>query len=177
MSYLDDLITVQNDAFENLYDIAITLPSSLNARISDIHLRVRAGDVSIPEEKPQEYSIPYKTVEIKKPKPKIDIERKLSIPFRVDANYEVYKLLKKWGELVFDGDGYYDPLNAGKYGKIVVSAYNSAEQIDTVLNTAVKWTFENVWFGGFDNGPALKRGGSEPVSVTAVFNFFKKITR
>ncbi len=176
MSYLDDLITVQNDAFDNLYDIAITLPAALTANISDIHLRVRAGDITIPEAKVDEYPIAYKTIEIKKPKPKIIMDRKLAVPFRVDANYEVYKLLRDWGELVYSDDGSYNPLDAGKYGKITISAYNSAEDIDSVLNTAVKWTFENVWFGGFDTGPALKRGGGDPVSVVADFKFFKKIT-
>ena len=75
MSYLDDLITVQNDAFDNLYDIAITLPAALSAKISDIHLRVRAGDVTIPEPTVEEYPIAYKTVEIKKPKPKVTLTR------------------------------------------------------------------------------------------------------
>lgn len=173
MSYLDDLVTVQNDAFDNLYDIAITFPNQLSASISDIHLRLRAGDVTIPEPKVEPYSIAYKTVEIEKPKPKITLERKLSIPFRVDANYDLYRALKEWQELTFTDDGDYTPLSAGRYGKIVISTYNSAQGIDTGLNRAVKFTFDYVWFGGFESGIDLKRAGGDPVSVTADFKFIK----
>ena len=173
MSYLEDLITVQNDAFDNLYDIAITLPSQLSASISDIHLRLRSGDITIPEPTVEEYPIAYKTVTINKPKPKITLERKLSIPFRVDANYDLYELLKEWQKLTFDSNGNYKPLNAGRYGKIVISAYQSAEGIDTGLNTAAKWTFDNVWFRGFTTGPAFKRDGGDVLLVTAEFPFFK----
>lgn len=174
MSYIDDLITVQNDAFDNLYDIAVTFPKQLQASISDIHLRLRSQDVTIPEPKVDGYKIPYKTVEIEKPKPKIIMDRKLSIPFRVDANYALYEVLKEWQELTFTDDGNYTPLNAGRYGKIIISTYASAEGLsDGRSNRAKKWTFDFVWFAGFENGIGLKRAGGDPILVTADFKFFK----
>ena len=177
MSYLDDLVTVQNDAFDNLYDIEITFPAQIGTPLSAIHMRLRAEDVTIPAPKVEPYKIAYKTVEIEKPKPKVVFERKLAIPFRVDANYDLYMALKQWQELTFTDEGEYNPLNAGRYGKIVVSAFNSAEgSLDNLANRAVKWTFDYVWFGGFDQGIQLKRGGGEPVKLTADFKFIKMTT-
>ncbi len=173
MSYLDDLVTIQNDAFDNLYDIEITLPVLVDQTFSDIHLRLRSGDVTIPEPKVDSYKIPYKTVEIEKPKPKITLDRKLGISFRIDANYALYEALKDWQELVFTDDGGYTPLKAGSYGKIIVTAYSSAEGIDTGTNKVKRWTFDDVWFAGFESGVDLKREGANPVSVTADFKFIK----
>ncbi len=173
MSYLDDLVTIQNDAFDNLYDIEITLPSLATQEISELHLKLRAGDVSIPEPKVDAYKISYKTVEIEKPKPKVNLDRKLSLSFRIDANYDLYESLKDWQELLFTEEGDYAPLNAGSYGKIIVSAYASAEGIDSIANRVKKWTFDNVWFAGFEKGIDLKREGADPVKITADFKFIK----
>ncbi len=176
MSYLDDLVTIQNDAFTNLYDIEITLPALVGQDISDLHLKLRAGDIELPEPKVEGYKIPYKTVEIEKPKPKIVFDRKLSVSFRIDANYAVYEALKEWQELLFTDDGGYTPLSSGRYGKIVVSTYASAEGVDTVLNRAKKWTFDDVWFSGFEKGVGLKREGADPIRITADFKFIKMST-
>ncbi len=148
----------------------------MTTSISDLHLKLRSGDISLPEPKVEGYKIPYKTVEIEKPKPKVTLERKLGISFRVDANYDLYEALKEWQELLFTDDGGYSPLKAGSYGKIVVSTYNSSGEVDSVTNRARKWTFDNVWFSGFEKGIDLKREGADPVKVTGDFKFIQMST-
>jgi len=177
MSYLDDLVAIQNDAFDNLYDINITLPTEVQSGVSTLNLKLRAGDVSIPQAKVEPYKINYKTIEIEKPKPKVTLARKLTIPFRIDADYELYKSLLSWQELVFSSKGNYTPLDSGKYGKIVVATYNSAQgALDGVQNRAAKITFDYVWFAGFNDGIQLKREGGEALKLTAEFNFIDMST-
>ncbi len=180
MSYIDDLVDIQNDAFDNLYDIKIELPTNLVGQntegIADYELRVRAGDITIPEPKLEKYKLFYKTVDIEKPKPKITLERKLSIIFKIDSEYRLYTFLKKWENLNFNSNGMYRPLKSGDYGKIAVSAYTGSNISgdDSATQVGQKWEFYNVWMAGKEAGLSFKReSGGDPLKVTCEFNFFK----
>lgn len=176
MSYLDDLVTIENDAFSNLYDIEISLPTNIEYEMDNaaLHLRLRSQDVTIPEPKIDTYDVHYKTVSIKKPKAKVLMERKIELEFRVDSNYEVYKTLKSWGELLFSKDGRYEPPKSeGDLGVITITTFNAAtdEDASSLSQKQMTWKFTSVWFAGFDTGVALKRTASDELKVKGTFYF------
>ena len=155
MSYIDDLVEVSNDAFDNLYDVIIDLPSNVGETAS-LSLKIRAGDIQIPEPKREAYKIHYKTVDIDRPKPKVALERKLTLIFRLDSEYEVYKLLKKWEALNFTSQGKSKPFGAADLGEIAVKGFTSSDGI-AEDGVAIAWNFTKVWSAGITTGVNFKR--------------------
>jgi len=167
-----DVITTlksQFDTFPNLYDISIILPSISNdtpdAEKSSFEIgatplwNVRASSVTFPELTVGTYSVAYKGVELSRPNSEITGERKLSIKFRLDSDYTLYKLLLKWkrnyGRDSGDGEILDILDNAtfnGYLGTIIVYGLKPKEILDSGTNnglpdygnTGPKWTFTKV---------------------------------
>ena len=92
-SYLSTLIGAGEDAHQNLYYVRFIGSSDFeNADMSNV-LKVRADDISLPTPSHGTDSISYMTVSMDKPNANYDIDKSISISFRVDDNYEVYKFL------------------------------------------------------------------------------------
>jgi len=94
------------DAFTNLYDVIIEFPGSLTEKeiaSNDVKsIAIRIQDFTPPSLNPATYTINYKAISLKRIAPKIEGERTLQIPMRIDSNYKYYELFKKWKKLYFD---------------------------------------------------------------------------
>jgi len=144
------------DAMQNMFDIAIIPPAGLAgvaAAISDPansfsgdpafldSLLVRVEGFTPPNPKIKTYENSYKTVSVKMPSTKVDMERTFELSFRVDAFYRVYKFFNAWKSLVSNattgystsalwGAGANDPATSGApdvnnvFGYVYVRALN-----------------------------------------------------
>jgi len=104
------------DTFPNLYDVEVTFPTfsphpkkesttGIDSTAMDSitilagSWNVRASSVTLPELTVNTYKVDYKGIDLTRPNAEITGERKLSIKFRVDADYALYKKLLQWKRL------------------------------------------------------------------------------
>ena len=187
------LLTSGLDAFTNLYDVRITLPTGVTGKTgggaadtATVIMSVRANSFTPPELYVGEYAVDYKAVNIKRPNTSIEGERKFSIEFRVDAEMNLIADLTAWKNLYVNpnGDG---AINFGalssvgdlsdlvNYGKVEVVAYNASTSLSDVAavtsdKVAAKWTFNQVMCMKI-GAPVLSRDGADPMTITAEFLF------
>lgn len=104
-SYLSSLVEESADAQGNLYCISFVGGSksainSLSANNSKaLSIRTKSFNWKMPEQEP--YEIKFLTIKINRPKAKVKIDRSFDFTVRVDANYELYKVLLKQEKLTF----------------------------------------------------------------------------
>ena len=181
--FVNTLITSGLDAFTNLYDVEFSFPTNLTDSIADVLgedtvepsqlsniLKLRVGDFNAPQPRQSQYVTDYKTIQLTRQAPMMEFERKFDLNFRVDSNYVVYTVLKRWAFL------YHDIMEGGinlpegdeteLLGKITVKSYdpNTGE-------TIIKWVYDKVLCNKCTE-PNFSRAGTEPVVATASFMFF-----
>lgn len=155
-SQITALLQMGADAMDNLYDVIITPPTQLDADQNSVdairvpvetQLRLRAQGFDPPKFSQDLYEVRYKTVGMKRPAPAIKGDRQFQVTFRVDANYQIYKLFLKWRGLFYVPDtgfatnalpGEMDALNGelsgadeAYYGRVAVHALAEPVRRDT----------------------------------------------
>jgi len=100
------------DAMDNLYDIEIQFPFGFSKFASEvlrssprlgwrgINLAVRAEGFTPPKQKIETYDVTYGGNKMKKAKPSVNIDRQFSISFRLDAYYDIYRIMHTWRSMV-----------------------------------------------------------------------------
>lgn len=185
-NHITSIVDAGVDAFSNLYEVKIYGPTFNTAGVitakteSEIIAEARINDFTPPEETVEDYEIPYMMVKIKKLKPKLKIEKTLSIPIRVDKEYDTFNKLTAWKKYFANLEGEGSWKEAGPendavqneavfkgLGKIVVTAFKS----DTSDSTGVaQWIFEDVICAEVGT-PSYKREGSEVIVLQSKFIF------
>lgn len=84
------------DAFSNMYELYITPPGSSDESV----MTVRASSFKIPEAAIETYDKKYHGNAIKAAKPSINFERKFTVQFRADAQYNLHDLFVKWHGMI-----------------------------------------------------------------------------
>jgi hypothetical protein len=97
-NHISTLLALGADAMSNMYDVKITLPTDLQELYSRTvtEMTFRAKGFTPPQLNPKVYDVQYKTVTVKRPATKIEGERSFEIEFRLDAYYNIYKVLAAW---------------------------------------------------------------------------------
>ena len=110
-SQISALLSLGADAMDNLFDVHITLPTSISDALTDDNtpgmkadpitpLALRCQGFDPPHFSLKTYDVRYKTVGIKRPAARIEGERIFKLQFRLDAYYNVYRVLLTWRSLV-----------------------------------------------------------------------------
>ena len=161
------LVESGGDAMNNIFDVIITFPAAIAASENmQQQARVRLkGEVSIPEPVFLFYEIGYPGVAISRPQPTMDLVRKLSLTFRLDASYRLPQTFILWHNLVTDPNlgSFADSIDSSAQGSIVIRQLAGefmapgANGMAGLLNTdaSVKqdnivtpeWSFKGVWVG------------------------------
>jgi len=177
------LVGLGADAMTNMYEVRITPPAEIITALSTVTFQdmvFRVSSFNPPVGTQQSYDVHWKTVSLKKPKPKIDLQRTFDIEFRVDAYYQVYEQLKKWENLYhITGTGFatgrIDPSHTGtvvvKALKAPVTTVDQTDEFGTV-DPVISWQYEDVWIEKITD-PNFTTDSSEPVKSTVTFNFGK----
>lgn len=185
----DNLNTVLDsglDAFVNLYDVVVTFPSSvtglLYASANAGLVSVRTGDVTLPNLKGNTYTVDYKGIQLTRLGSKIEGERSIQIPFRIDADQKLLADFYKWKHLWVNPNtseitfGAYSntTTDAAKYGKIVVKTFSALSKLSSTVDSTATgirtWEFKDVVLSDVAP-PQLSRAGSDAMVVTCTFLF------
>ena len=183
------LINAGLDAFVNLYDVFITLPTKLeeitipgisdNGEAFQNKLITRIGNFQPPDSSLGEYPVYYQAGSIVRQNSKIALNRVISLPFRIDSTYNIYKILKAWQRLYL-GPNQADvrlpeSTDADYFGKIEIKGYNSKidneDPINGEFQTKTVWTFQNVVCLDVSE-PQFGRDSSNPVEISGTFLFY-----
>ena len=185
-SYLSTLIGAGEDAHQNLYYVRFLGSSDFeNADMSNV-LKVRADDISLPTPSHGTDSISYMTVSMDKPNANYDIDKSISISFRVDDNYEVYKfLLDRQAKTSKANLGYAGDYVQGSDNYFYIAVYamtkpvttEAQEDPTTAANSAgfkVLYRFRHCWIPSI-NGLSVSYSGANVQKVTAKIFFWDYI--
>ena len=186
------------DSFSNLYDIRFTFPSKAGITVGSAGFySVRANSVTIPEFSLGEYKVDYKGMSITRPNAQITGERKLTITFRLDADYYLMDHLTNWKNIWVNPNGEgnigYGALsggsNSGKdvlgdnntyYGTIQVVGYKSTTTLmgiadpGTTDNIGEDWYFYDVICTKV-GVPTYTRTGADPSTISSEFIFGRMV--
>lgn len=158
-AFISDLVAAGADAMTNMFEYDFSGLAGVGGNPDLLtQLRVRVSGFTPPDPKQASYPVSYKTVTITKKATKIELERKLTLQFRLDANYVVYEALKQYREQYCkpeeDVAGNGEPLAVRNSYVIVRSlakevTNDSADAIEATLKNSGKgvktWTFKMPW--------------------------------
>ena len=182
-SYLSTLIGAGEDAHQNLYYVKFLGSSDFeNADMSNA-LKVRADDISLPTASHGTDSISYMTVSMDRPNATYEIDKSLSISFRVDENYDIYKfLLDRQANTSKANLGYAGDYVEGNQNFFYIGVYAMVKPVTTEMQedptTAASaagfkmlYKFMHCWIPSI-NGLNFSYSGSTPQKVTAKIFFW-----
>lgn len=99
-SNIDTLLEVGSDAMTNLYELVLSEGTFSSATTQA--LTVRCKSFTPPSISQGTYKVYYKTANVDKAKPEVTLDRKFSVSFRVDSQYDIYKALQKQKAITFN---------------------------------------------------------------------------
>jgi len=187
---ISTLITAGLDAFVNLYDVEVVLPMNIpstdladktfapgDAQVSKIKTRV--GNFQPPDSSLGTYPQYYQSASITRQNAKIALTRTITLPFRVDGSYDLYRVLKSWQALYLgtnQGDYRLPDISEPNYfGNIIVYGYssqtNTTGPVTGDLTSKVQWDFDNVMCIDVAE-PQLGRDSANPIEVSATFLYY-----
>ena len=191
------LLNSGSDAFNNLFDVQIDIPSNTVPIQLNYSYSVRASGFQPPELYLNTAQVDYKAIQLTRQVPQIMGDRKFTIEFRLDSEYGLYNELLNWKHIWVDPSGesnvqagaLADPnanvtvgvttTEQSNYGKVTVVAYNSTTPISgysdantdsTSYVVSASWVFYDVICMKVGT-PSYQRNEASPVSVTAEFLF------
>jgi hypothetical protein len=191
MSNVTTLINVGPDAFSNLYDVVFKFPSRIIDEDPSFidNVSVRVQDFPFPDIALQPYTISYKAIDLKQFAPKIAGARKLTLSFRVDSKWNIYKAFKAWKRLYanennaditfrnFMNEEPNGSVNEETYGYIEVRGYHSNNALSEITspsnsssNELETWRFYNVACINVDE-PSFTREAANPIMLSVSFIF------
>ena len=179
-TFLSDLINQGSDALSNLYYLEFVCPSIITGNTPSL-LKVRAGDFKPPAFNQTTDKKNYMTVSVDLPKPEIQGDKKFSITFRVDENWDIYKKLIELKQRTSKPNvGFINP-NVNDYANdltIKVFAYDSSVP-STNSSTGIYhdynkfkelWVFKYCWITAL-TGLDFTYDSSNALKVTAEISF------
>lgn len=154
---VDTIFQFGEDALNNEASISIDISSlgvpTLKDLIGQDELKFRATTFSVPEKRIRTYTQSYKGFEIERWKSGTEMSRELSITFRVDKYWRVYRFLRGWMQAISDieGDGSYYPdasdnsiLRTTATIQQVINTLNAnGDTSEAIVNNG--WVFTGVW--------------------------------
>lgn len=174
-SHISNLISAGADAMTNMFEVEFYPPGGDGSK-----LKIRTKGFTPPAPTQKSYDVHWKTVSLKKPATKIELDRTLEFEIRIDSEYLVYSTLLEWLSSTSMGAAGFAANAPTDLGKIVVKVLKAPiESVDspgvigdTPTANALVWTFEDVWVESITPS-AYDAEDANAVSVTAKFNYGK----
>jgi len=192
---LENVYDLGDDAFKSLWEISFQntstgLTATATGDLADLFTAVttsgssivgakgapyRVSDFTIPSSGRSSYDVHYKTQKTTKTGGKIEQENEFEISFRVDQNWDLYKALRDWKNIVGDN-------NTGAIGADTSTGTTrircdsiTVKALGDIGSSTVKktWVFNKVWLRTLGD-VELSYESDEPVTVTATFHFLSK---
>lgn len=157
-------------------DINNLLPG-LRDMIDSESLSFRAVDYSIPQKGVRTYEQSYKGFSIERWKAGVDITREVSITFRVDKYWKVYKFLKAWIELIASDNGGYTPdVSSNSVLRTSISIQSIIAQTQSTgeskeVNTSPEWSFVGAYPKSIPEISFDQTAEGDPIQISVPFGF------
>ena len=182
---LQDLISSGGDAQSSQYDVCYTFSDQSSNNVAEKYLfKVRIGDFQIPSISRKSLNLDYQNLKVQIPTDHIPLDRTAKFSFRMDSNFELYKLL---AARIKKGDVYkpffeegdtscldtisvvYEKPNtlSGSLHKEVIEYLSNKESYEEEV---YRWTFKNVILTQLELGSFTRESGG-PLKATVTFNF------
>ena len=188
---LTQLITSGFDAFNNLWDIDITLPKEIGEALEH-NISLRTAEFTPPKFSLKTYKVSYKGIELERLSFTLEYKdnRELRLKFRLDGQYELLESLQSWKHLYYEpaGDGdikfgaYSSAMGNDYYGTITAKAYKSVGtdtrglELNSLVNEGsvdaakmITWQFNEVVLLDVDIASYSREGDSKPQEVECMF--------
>ena len=149
-----------NDALQNQGRVIISPLSVLNM-VQALQLRIKTLP-SIPEYKIEYNDFSYKGYTVSLAKPGESLSREASFTFRVDKYWNIYKMLKAWGELIYNHA-------AGDAGLGDSDAVRTPIQI--AMDNGPTWTFTGCIFMSLSEIGLDNTDDGTPIECTFTFKY------
>ena len=149
-----------NDALQNQGRVIIS-PLQMLDMVEALQLRITTLP-SIPEYKIEFNDFSYKGYTISLAKPGESLSRAASFEFRVDKYWNVYKMLKAWGELIYNHA-------AGDVGLGDSDAVRTP--ISIAMDNGPTWTFEGCIFESLSEIGLDNTNAGDPITCTFTFRY------
>jgi len=157
---IENIYNLGDDAFSNLFQVVIT-------EDEEKKFEYRTQNFTIPSSGHETYPIDFMQFTIEKPKPKVILTKEFTIPFRVDANWEIYNWLRdKKNAAIHIRDGVMSTLPDIEFGVSVNPLDASGEPIAD----APTWNFYHVWVKSLPD-ISFDYTNSDPITIEPTFGF------
>ena len=198
-NYLQSLISAGADLMSNLYSVEFNIPESLIPGINNNELKsnlsVRVKDFTGPSFTMGTHSVSFGTMSLDIPSPSMDGSKSLSLRFRLDENFQVYKALKalqlKTSNLteaytMVPGETGYEAeknntftinVYALNQASVPTTTYTNPQQVENgvlennVPGKTLLYTLEYCWVKRI-SGINLTYDNAEPVEITADIAYY-----
>lgn len=187
-NYINDLVNAGADAVKNLYFIDFS--SGLLDNSMRTSLLVRSSNLNLPTFTHPTNTVNFMTTSVDFPTSDIEGEKKISITFRLDANYNVYKYLLKQQRLTSVADlGYASTVVSDEKeandtnNGFTVSVYSmkgavynqDMERGDNLLNSEyydLLYKFKYCWISKIGRPQYKYEGNASNITIQADINFY-----
>ena len=182
---LQDLISSGGDAQSNQYDVCYTFSDQPSNNVAEKYsFKVRVGDFQIPAVSRKSLNLDYQNLKVQIPTDHIPLDRTVKFSFRMDSNFELYKLL---ASRIKRGDVYKPFFEKGDtscldtisvvYEKPITPSGSTYKEVIEYLSDkesyekeGYRWTFKNVILTQLEIGSFTRESGG-PLKATVTFNF------
>ena len=179
---IDTIFQYGEDALNNESTIHIDIGSlggNLGSYVESGALDFRATEFSVPEREIATYDQTYKGFTIQRWKPGTESDRTVSITFRVDKYWRVYRFLASWQQAISDleGDGSYFPDSSDNS---ILRTTMTIQQLARVTDingvrseeiVAPGWVFTGVWPRSLPSVSFDNTSAGEAVTIEVAFAF------
>lgn len=178
---LQSLINAGSDMMSNLFYVDFSGGVFDGQDSQKQALKIRVTDISLPQATHPTNPINYMTVSLDVPKAEIELSKNISFSFRVDDNYELYKLLLKQQSITSMPNLGYAGTSIGKNDEegFTLSVYapkeamssSSEEYPDTTTNYQKIYTFKHCWISKI-SGLSYSYSNSSPLTAKVDLYFY-----
>lgn len=178
---LQSLIDAGSDMMSNLFYVDFSGGVFNNKEAQAQALKIRVTDITLPQVTHPVNTINYMTVSLDVPKAEVDINKNISFTFRVDDNYELYKLLLEQQAVTSIPNLGYAGTSIGEkdeegftlnvYAPQKAMSSSDKEYPDDISNYQVMYTFKHCWISKI-SGLSYSYSNSNPLTAKVDLYFY-----
>ena len=161
-NYLSDLINLGADAQANLYELKFYG----GIFSSDTDITIRNAGIALPERKQGTHDVNYLTTSVTLPGASYEDAKTVSITFRLDQNYNIYKKLLEQQKKVYGPSTSYANASA-RDATFNISVYAITDQSSNGISEVGMYRLKNCYIKAVKQNTAFSYDNSEPITITA----------
>lgn len=170
LNFLRTLVDQGNDAHSNIYLANFSIKNA-NETVANLGT-IRCEGFNPPSTSQDSYTIKFLNIHIDRPRAKVSVDKFFDLTFRVDGNYQMYKMLKELQSQNFNenSDKNLSKINIDDIIDQELSVSVSVPDNDSTTSDLILFKCTGCWIESV-TPISYKQGTSEPIKVTARVNY------